>query len=435
MIEEDAYDVIIVGAGLVGVSLAIALAKQNFRIALLETHLPSAIVDAATTQTAKNDTPTIDTKTDHRPLTLNYASQQILAHLGLWDSLRATAAPIHQVIVSEQGHFGKLRFHAHDYQLPALGYVVSLTQLHQQLYQQAARSSCIHLICIKQVSAIHHSTSQVTVDIITGSKTRVLRAQLLVGADGSQSITRSLHGLRTHEYAANDQAFIATLTAMKPHQHIAYERFTSQGTLAILPLLKENQLRLVWTLTQLQWEEIESWSHEKREAYLNRNFSMALGSLHLDKTYQRLPLKIFLAKKLICPGFVLLGNAAHTIYPLAAQGFNLGLNDAAALCDVITDARQQNEWIGHLNVLERYVAWRQPQQEWIAHTTWGISQLFGLKLPFAGLCRSVGLLLTDLCPSLKNNLGQHLLGLSGQLPRLVITNQNESLSHYYAKES
>lgn len=406
--HDNHYDLIIVGAGLAGASLAALMAKQQFRVALLETHLPKSLL-----------TPNI-IQQDTRPLALNYASKQILHHVGIWSRIE-NVTPITQVLVSEQGRFGKLRFHAKDYELPALGYVVPFTQLHQLLYDDCTHANEVTVIPISQLTAIHCCDEGADVHITTHRGERVLHADLLVGADGSQSTTRKLQGLPVKQHHSGDQAWITTLTLRGSHQNIAHERFTSEGALALLPLFTKNQVRLVWTLPQSKWHEIKQWDTLTTENYINRSFSAYFGNLRLSQHSQTFPLEISIAEQVISPGFVLLGNAAHTIYPLAAQGFNLGLADAAALCEILVEARNSKQSLGSLATLSRYQDWRTPMQQWVSRTTWMMSLLFGLRLFVIGPCRSLGLLFTDLCPPLKQSLGKRFLGLSGRSSSSILT--------------
>ncbi len=397
---QNDFDIIIVGAGLVGTSLIIALQQTGLRIVVLENHLPDL--------NNKNS--------DNRPLSLSLSSQKILEAWDIWSSISEQAVPIQTVHISEQNHFGTLSFSAREEKLPALGYVVSFDGLQQILYQRAAQLNQVHFVSIQNLKSIREKESgvELTVSTIEGDKT--FNAQLLVGADGTHSATRNLLRIEVEKVVIEETAIAMTVQAPFPHRHRAFERFTPEGILALLPLSNPLQFRLVWTLPNALENSFKLWDNAKLTAFLNKKWSSRLGMLTIVDNWQKFPLQIERSKQQVKPGVVLLGNAAHTLYPLAAQGFNLGLRDVAVLSELLTEALRENKKLGDLVLLENYINRRTKDQNWIFHLTQGINQLFGLQIPGFGHLRGLGLIATDLLPPLKHKMAKRFLGLTEYLP-------------------
>ncbi|MBT8506534.1 2-octaprenyl-6-methoxyphenyl hydroxylase [Coxiella-like endosymbiont of Rhipicephalus sanguineus] len=353
-----------------------------------------------------------------RPITLSYASYQILQTLGVWEDLAAESCPISTVQVSDQGALGTLRFRSSELRVPALGYVVPFYKLQHVLYQRAASQKNVEIIPITKILAIHcGGVASVNCLAVEGEKD--LQTNLLVAADGTQSTARRLLNIPTEEKNENEVALIASMELAKPHNQTAYERFTPQGTLAILPLFNQSQCCLVWSLSKQLAEKVSEWSDEEFQSKVQKIFKNRLGEIKSLKRGKQFPLQLLIAKEQIRPGFVLLGNAAHTLYPIAAQGFNLGLRDVAALSELVVSAYQKHKLLGEINLLQEYIKWRKEDQDRIIGLTRNISQWFGLQLPLVNRVRGLGLLATELLPPIKNQLAKRLLGLAGRLPKLV----------------
>jgi 2-octaprenyl-6-methoxyphenol hydroxylase len=402
MDEHD--DIVMIGAGLVGAGFLAALRNSDFRITVLETHVPGLTEGAA----------------DSRPLSLTCSSQRILDTLGLWTALADSAAPMMTVHVSEQSRFGVLRFSAAEAGVPALGYVVSSDSLQTALYEQAAQNPRVRFVPIQQLTGIEHRPEnhhQVSAQTINGEK--IFTAELIVAADGAHSTTRELAGIKAREQASGEFALTLELELSQPHQQTAYERFTREGVIALLPLRDPHRCRAVWILTGDTLAQVQAASDAQLAQSLRAAMNERLGDWRIVSRGKAFPLETVMAQEQIRPGLALLGNAAHTLYPLAAQGFNLGLRDAATLAQVLVDARQNHQAIGDESVLQRYVDWRLSDQRWISGLTSGVSQLFGCHLPGLGLLRGAGLLAADLLPPLKRRLAQRLMGLAGKAPKLA----------------
>ncbi len=401
---HENYDIVISGAGLVGTSLAVALRNSSLRIAILETHLPD--LTRANSET--------------RPLSLNYGSQKILETLGVWQDISAEAQPILRVHVSEQQKFGSLNFRASEENVPALGYVIPAELLQKQLYQHAAQIPSVKFISSQKIIKIQSQQQGLSLELQTIHGETNLKTELLVIAEGSHSSTRELLGITVQEKANEWFGLTALVELSQAHQGVAYERFTTQGVLAILPLKNQQRCRVVWILSQNQARSLSSGDEAQLAEFLHQAMEERLGNCRVLERSQPFPLQMVMADEQIRRGMVLLGNSAHTLYPLAAQGFNLGLRDTAALAEILVDARRQNRYLGDLAILQNYLSWRSNDQRWTAGLTYGASQLFDLHIPGLGLLRGLGLLATDLNPFLKHRLAKRLMGVAGKLPKLAL---------------
>lgn len=398
------YDIIVIGGGLVGTSLVVALQPLGLRIAVLEKYLPSVA-----TQNHK----------DVRPLSLSYGSKVILDSIGVWSTLENQACAIDSVIISEQNRFGSTQFKAGEQNVPALGYVIPFWLLQKNLYQQAASQEGVEFIAINDLRKIECDRSGAKIQISTAMGVQTITAQLVVAADGTRSQSRDLMHIDAIWKDGNEIARTATIKLKREHDGTAYERFTKRGTLAILPLPMSNEVRLVWTMSQSTFDELVQWDMEKWQAHLQQVFGNRIGAIESVELGKHYPLQTMLAKEQVRDAFVLLGNAAHTLYPVAAQGFNLGLRDVAVLSEVLADALCDTISLGDIVALKKYLHWRGQDQKRIIGLTRSIVHLFGLQLPMVGPFRGLGLLATDLIPSIKNRFAKRTMGIAGKLPRLA----------------
>lgn len=398
---NNRVDIIIVGAGLVGTSIALALQKLGLSILILENHLPTTFTD---------------TKTDSRPISLSYGSHRILKALGVWNELSAEACPILSVHVSEKKRFGTTRFSASEENVPALGYVVPFATLQTTLYQHTIAQKNTTILPIQSIEKIHYGTHGAEIIINTASGKKSFQADLLIAADGTTSTCRELLHIDCDVKNNGDIAHIYRLTLSASHDHTAYERFTEYGVLAILPLLDKKSAQLVWTITPKIAEKIVNWDDEKTLAFLQDTFVERL-SIASVKKFAQFPLQTKIADVQIKESVVLLGNSAHTIYPVAAQGFNLGLNDVAILADVIIDSNKNNQPIGALSTLKKYDIAAQKNQTAIYNMTSSLTTLF--DFPLIGCARGLGLLATDLIHPIKNKLAKRAMGVAGKLSTII----------------
>lgn len=396
-------NMIVVGAGLIGMSLAVALQNQEIQIKILEHHLPSGIVGIP----------------DLRPLTLSFGSCKILQAIGIWHNLAREACPIHAVHVSNQGALGSLHFCAREFDVPALGYVVSFWKLQKNLYQRVVVQKNVEIIPITAIDDAQCDVDRAQVTFSTMNGQQRCRAELLVAADGINSTTRRLLNIPIEKESRNEVALIALLQLEEPHNYTAYERFTSQGTLAILPLFQVHQYQLVWSLSKIKANEVEYWSDDQFCNVVETIFKPYIGNIKSVKRGKQYPLQMIITKEQVRPSFVALGNAAHTLYPIAAQGFNLGLRDVAVLSEVLLNGWFQSKSLGNIALLEKYSRWRRTDQLFIMELTRGIVKWFGIRVPLINQVRGISLLAIGLLLPLKKRLAKLMMGLSGQLPTLI----------------
>ena len=384
--------IIIIGAGLVGTSLACALSHSDIQITFLEKSPLNVHAD-----------PLLDT----RPISLAYGSQQYLQNFDVWDELQIIACPIETVHVSNKGSFGATRFQAADEELPALGYVVPMSYLQRALFKKMLTKGNVEVIKMNQLEAIHYPTAesvQVTYD--HGNK---ITADCLVVADGSDSDACKLLHIQHESEDHQQRALLARISLNQLHQQIAYERFSAPGVLAVLPLWEKNQCGVVWTLPSQQAEKMQSLSDEEFKKTLQQALGYRLGKITSAQRSGSFPLMTKIAKQQIQQQTVIIGNAARTIYPVAAQGFNLALRDVMALAQCFLDAQQQQQNLGSSTVLERYVRLREKDQQHMLEFVTKTERYFAKKFPKCA--KGAVLLGLDLITPLKHQLALKLTGL------------------------
>ncbi len=395
------YDLLIVGGGPVGASLACALAGQDLRIGLVEAQ---ALAVAA------------PPGYDDRSLALAYGTRLIFESLGLWEALRPAATPILKIHISERGKPGFARLDQREEGVAALGYVVAARALGAVLAARLPQLVGVDLLCparLEQI-AVHSDAAWTRIEL--QGRTVALTTKLLAAADGARSQVRRQLGIDALEWDYRQTAIVTTVTPEYPHENIAYERFTDAGPLALLPL-GADRCAVICTVDTAVADGVLEWEDAAFLAWLQDRFGDRLGRLLQVGRRQSYPLTLVKAREHIRPRVAVIGNAAHTLHPVAAQGFNVGIRDVAALAEVIADARRAGEDIGERAVLERYADWRRWDQRRALVFTDGLTRLF--TNPLLGLARNLGLLAFDLLPPAKHALARQALGLEGRLPRLA----------------
>lgn len=402
MTKENDFDVVIVGGGLVGASLAIALADQPLKIAVIEV-----------TPLDKNST-----VIDQRAIALSLASARILKTIGVWEKIVAFAAEITRIHVSDQGHFGITHFDAHEQQLSAFGYVVSAGVLSKYLNETLAAQSSIKFFYETSLQNFEYKNNKVIIKIKDANGIQEFSSNLIVGADGTASKVRELANIKSDIYDYQQYALITQIGLSKDHQQIAYERFTKDGAIALLPYTKF-QAALIWSLPKLRVQQLMDTNDSIFLRALQNEFGYRLGKLQTVNNKQMFPLNYLVAQQQIKPGCVLIGNAAHTLHPIAAQGFNLGLRDAAALAEILVDAKRIQRNLGDINLLQTYVDWRKQDQQATLRFTHGITRIFtNADKPLAFL-RNIGLVGLNNFPFLKKQFTKSRIGLNAKVPKLA----------------
>jgi 2-octaprenyl-6-methoxyphenol hydroxylase len=397
------FDILIIGGGLVGASLACALGGQDLRVGLVE-------VKPFATR-AQSDY-------DERSIALSYGSQRIFAAMGLWPALADSCTPIQHIQISDRGHFGAARLDADEEGVAALGYVAPARVIGQALVTRLAEFSNIELLCPAQVAAVRLDTDAAQVSVQIGETARLLRSRLVVAADGAHSLVREQLGIETAHWQYDQTAVIANITPERPHANTAYERFTDTGPLALLPM-HDDRCALVWTVRTAQVDALMQLDDAEFLAALQERFGQRLGRLLKVGTRQAYPLNLVRTRESVRARLALIGNAAHSLHPVAGQGFNLGLRDVAALVDVLVEALHDGVDIGNLAVLQRYAAARRRDQRGVIAFTDGLARIFANPLAPVALARNLGLIAVDLLPPCKHFLSRRTMGLAGRLPRLA----------------
>ncbi len=401
------YDILIIGGGMVGASLAIALRDQPLRIAMIE------VVPFRTASQPSYD---------DRAIALSQGSRRIFDAMGQWDTLAPAATPIERIHVSDRCHFGITRLDAREEGVEALGYVITGRALGQGLVASVSELDNLDLISPATLCELKLGEDHATAVIERDGQRESVTAALVIAADGGDSSVRRLLDIAVTEKDYQQTAIIANITPQRPHQNVAYERFTAQGPLALLPLNTqggEQRCSLVWAHGPEQTEYLLALDDNGFLRELQDAFGWRLGRLLKVGQRASYPLRLIQAREQIRPRLALIGNAAHTLHPIAGQGFNLGLCDVAALAQVLNEAREASRDMGALTILEDYVRWRESDHRKIIGFTNALVHTFSNRFPPLSLARNLGLLAIDILPPLKHGLARNAMGIGGRLPRLA----------------
>ena len=383
-------DILIVGGGLTGATLMLALRGLGYRTLLVE---------------SKPFSDKVNPDFDARSIALSPASKRILSMLGVWDILKEYATPITMIHVSDQYRFGVSRLQGEEHN--PLGYVVEIQYINLALHQLLAKNQ---ILAPATVNALDLPNKIATV--VTQSGEINIEAQLIVAADGADSIIRKLCALKVQSKSYEQNAIVANIGLIKPHNFKAYERFTAHGPLALLPM-QTNKMSLVWAMPPDKAKEFMGLSDGSFIKELQQAFGYRLGRfVQVGKRFTY-PLRQVLMPEQTKWPVVFVGNAAHTLHPVAGQGFNLGIRDVATLAQCIAKNGLNSD------MLDEYLQLRHHDQQVITRCTDGLIQLFTSRLPGVGLARNMGLIALDNIPVLKNVLARYARGFGGVTPDLV----------------
>jgi 2-octaprenyl-6-methoxyphenol hydroxylase len=396
------FDVVIVGGGMVGASLGVALAPLNLRVALIE-----AIPHNAAAQPSF----------DERTTALSNGSRRILETLGVWSALDALATPIAKIHISDQGRFGFARIDASEQGLAAMGYVVSNRALGSALWSRLS-SPGIKIFCPAEVSQITAQEEVVQIEVTEAGAKTAIDARLVVAADGAQSVVRSACGVAAEVRDYGQTAVITTVLPQRFHDNVAYERFTPEGPLALLPL-DGGRCTLVLTLTKDAAQSAMTWSDSEFLAELQRRFGFRLGRFLKAGRRVPYPLSLTQSERTSAPRCAIIGNAAQGLHPVAGMGFNLGLRDVASLAELIAENARSDADPGTAALLREYDAWRRADRGGVIAFTDGLVRLFSNPSSSVGRLRNLGLLAFDLLPPAKSALSRLSTGGGGRVPKLA----------------
>lgn len=396
MFKTD-FDLIIVGGGMIGASLACALKNSDLNIAIIEA-FPANYEQQPSY--------------DDRGIALAYGSQRIFESMELWSQLAPHSTPISDIHVSDRGHFGVTRLSAKNEAVPALGQVITASSMGKILDLALAQQDNIELICPAKVVSLNSHSDHISLML---EDERKVSAKLIVAADGANSTIKYLLNLSSLEHDYQQTAITANITAERTDNGRAFERFTDSGPIALLPM-SDNRYSLVWTVKTRNEAAILALSEQDFLAQLQDRFGYRLGKLLKVGQRNSYPLKLIQTDQPIQHRIALIGNAAHSLHPIAGQGFNLGLRDVAALADVLADNKDD---CGNMRLLHDYNQWRQQDQDNVIENTNTLVKLFSNDNPALGHIRGIALALVDILPTAKHWLSQKSMGLDSKQPRLA----------------
>jgi 2-octaprenyl-6-methoxyphenol hydroxylase len=393
------YDIVIAGGGMIGTSLALALSPLGLRVAVVEA-------------TARQETQ--QPSFDERSTALSRSTQRMFEAMGLWDQVAAASSPIKKIHVSDKGRFGFSHLDAEEQGVEALGYVVINRVLGEVLQSHLDSAAGIDVFCPERIEGVELGPESAVATLGNG---QALSASLLVAADGANSSIRGMMGISAQRREYGQRAVVGNLLTEKSPDNQAFERFTSQGPLAMLPIA-DDRTGFVWSVSEEDAERVLGLSDVEFLQELQEEFGHRLGEFSRVGKRAAYPLVLSKAVRLTATRSVLVGNAAHGLHPVSAQGFNLGMRDVAALCDCITDQIAVDGDPGALTALDRYAEWRKSDQKKVVHFTDNLVRLFGSTRPGLRTLRNIGMLGFDLIPGVRSLFAKHTMGLAGELPRL-----------------
>jgi 2-octaprenyl-6-methoxyphenol hydroxylase len=398
-------DVIVGGGGMVGLTLAIALAKGGLDVVVADPMPKGAVLDA---------------RFDGRVTALSYAAVRMFGALGIWPHLQNDAQPIADILVTD-GKIGgepspfSLHFDAAEIGAPALGHIVENRHIRAGLFAVAETLANLRFVTPAALTDLETAAGGITATLSNGER---VTAQLAVAADGRDSPMRDLMGLQVVSWSYPQWGIVATVEHEKPHNGVAYEHFLPSGPFAILPMTG-NRSSLVWTEDEKLAPDMMKLDAEAFDAQIAQRFGAHLGATKAAGPRWSYPLKFHLARGFVKPRFALAGDSAHGIHPIAGQGLNLGLKDAAALSEIVLDTARLGLDIGSLAALEKYERWRRFDSFALSVATDGLNRLFSNDIAPLRVLRDVGMGLVDAIGPARRFFMRHAGGDIGKLPRLM----------------
>ncbi|WP_323945645.1 FAD-dependent 2-octaprenylphenol hydroxylase [Aeromonas hydrophila] len=395
-------DVVIVGGGMVGLGLAAALKGSALKVAVVEGQLPEPVLDEAP---------------DNRVSALSLASQRILQQVGAWRGIEVRRLqPYMQMEVWEQDSFGRIAFDAASLRQPELGHIVENRVIQLALLEAILDGDNIQLLSPARASSLQSGEAGSLLLLEDGS---ALSAKLVVAADGAHSWVRRQADIPLTSWDYGHHALVATVRCAEPHEAVARQIFTPEGPLAFLPLWQPDLCSIVWSVPAARAEALCQCDEEQFNRQLTTAFDGRLGLCKVEGARSAIPLTARYARDFAREQLVLVGDAAHTIHPLAGQGVNLGLLDAAALAEQILRNQAAGKDIGRLANLRGYERWRKSEAASMLAAMEGLKRLFAGSNPLKKLVRGAGLCAFDLLTPLKQSVIRAAMGLEGELPALA----------------
>ncbi len=395
-------DVAIVGGGMVGASLALALRDVGVRVLLIEGVTPTSAAQPSF---------------DDRTTALGNASRRIFESLGVWADIAPQAAAIRTIHVSDAGRFGVARLRAVEQGIDAFGYVVANRVLGAVLWNKlTGAGESLVLRVPARAESIEIADQGARLRVVSEGSVDEVHARLVVAADGAQSSVRLAADIDAGVEDYDQVAVVANVAADHPHDGTAYERFTPSGPLAVLPL-HDGSYGVIWSCRPAHAAQVLSLDDDSYLRELQARFGWRAGRFVRVGRRASYPLRLTRAAATFATRTVLIGNAAQALHPVAGQGFNLGLRDAAMLAEVIANASEAD--VGAPSVLKRFADWREVDRGGVIRFTDGLVKLFGSERAGMGLLRNLGLLIFDVTPPAKSALARVSAGFGGPTPRLA----------------
>jgi 2-octaprenyl-6-methoxyphenol hydroxylase len=396
------YDVAIVGGGMVGASFALALRATKLRVLLIESVPPDSAAQPSF---------------DERTTALGNGSRQIFESLGVWPAMVADSAPIRSIHVSDAGRFGVARLDAKEQGIHAFGYVVPNRVIGKVLWEALRAAPNITVAVPAQLKAATLRDDGVLLDVAVDGQTERIHAAVAVAADGAGSVLRASAGIEAAVEDYDQIAIVVNAATETPNNGEAFERFTSSGPLAVLPV-SGGGYAVVWAVRPDRAAHLVSLDEAGFAAELLAAFGWRAGRWTRIGRRNTYPLTLSRAAETVAGRVVLIGNAAQALHPVAGQGFNLGLRDAATLAEMLASTGAGAS-AGYPDLLARFAAWREEDRRGVTRFTDSLVKLFGSGRPGLPLVRNFGLLLFDMSPAAKRALSRVSWGFAGRMPRLA----------------
>ncbi|MEM8602277.1 MAG: FAD-dependent hydroxylase [Cyanobacteria bacterium P01_H01_bin.121] len=390
-------DVVIVGAGIVGVVLACSLAQAGLEVALVETRPKTAGLE------------------NRRAYALTLLTGDILQQLGVWDQLVGQVTAFQQIRLSEAAAGPVVRLQPSDLQRQSLGYVAEHRVVLQALYDRLDKLDTVHWCCPATVTAVDYKRDQAVVTVTTEAGDLQIAAPLVVAADGMRSPLRQAAAIKTQGWSYWQSCISFTIQLEHSHQAIAHECFWPSGPFAILPL-PSNRCQIVWTAPHAEAQAIAALPETEFIATLQARLRGQFGAIQLETQPLVFPVRLMQSRHYSQPRLALIGDAAHCCHPVGGQGMNMGIRDAAALAQILTTAAQQSEDWGSLNVLRRYERWRRLENLAILGFTDILTRTFSNQIWPLTLFRRWGLSLLNICRPLRVLALRLMTGQLGRSP-------------------
>ncbi|MGJ8679838.1 FAD-dependent monooxygenase [Paraglaciecola sp.] len=398
----QAYDLVVVGAGIVGLTQALALKNSGLSVAIIDANSSNGIPSG---------------EPDLRVSALTLATQTVLEKVGAWQHLNPERMSRYSdMLVWDQDSFAKIEFNAQQVDAQQLGYVIENQHIRHALWLEAEKSSFIQILAPKKIQKLMFGQQECFIHLDDDTH---LTARLVIGADGANSIVKQQANLAQTFWDYDQNAIVATIKTQEPHQHIARQVFTTHGPLAFLPLWDDHLCSIVWSQDEPKAASLMALDKAEFEKQLTANFDAKLGLCELVSEPQSYPLKMRYTRQWVDDRVALIGDAAHTIHPLAGQGANLGILDAAALAEQILTLIAQDKDFGAAKNLRPYERWRKTEAAKMVATMEAFKRLFSGQQPFKKLIRDVGLNTINKLPNTKHAIIKQAMGLEGELPNLA----------------